>query len=119
MTVAAVFVSMIPVDIAMSLRDTEPVPREKDVNAMYEIARRTWLYFEETLTERNGHLPCDNYREGGEWADRTSPTNIGMALTSAVCAAELGLISDARRDEIVARRTRRARRPGKVSRMPV
>ena len=101
--VAAVFVSMIPVDIAMSLRDTEPVPREKDVNAMYEIARRTWLYFEETLTERNGHLPCDNYREGGEWADRTSPTNIGMALTSAVCAAELGLISDARRDEIVAR----------------
>ena len=58
------------------------------------LARRTWGYFER-FQEPSGHwLPPDNYQEdpNGEIADRTSPTNMAMALTSAVVAWDLGFL---------------------------
>lgn len=37
---------------------------------------------------------CDHYAENvGLWAQRTSPTDIGMALTAYIAAAELGILS--------------------------
>lgn len=58
------------------------------------LARRTWGYFER-FQDPSGHwLPPDNYQEdpNDEIADRTSPTNMAMALTSAVVAWDLGFL---------------------------
>jgi hypothetical protein len=61
------------------------------------VARSTWGYFRDTLTEGNHYLPCDNFQEenGIGWARRTSPTNIGFGLLAAVCARDMGFIGDA------------------------
>lgn len=57
-------------------------------------AKRTWQYFETFCTEENGFLPPDNFQEAplGTAVKNTSPTNIGMAMLSAVAAHALGLI---------------------------
>ncbi|HEV7415792.1 MAG TPA: glucoamylase family protein, partial [Tianweitania sediminis] len=58
-------------------------------------ARRTWLYFETFVTPGDNHLPPDNFQENPAdmVAHRTSPTNIGMYLLSAVSARDFGWIS--------------------------
>ena len=58
------------------------------------VARRSWLYFETFVGPGDNWLPPDNFQEDpkGEVAHRTSPTNIGFYLTSAVSALELGFI---------------------------
>ena len=99
--IAAAILLIVPVDFLLSLRDVPPRPTDKEKAELLELARVTWLYFEETLTAKNGWLPCDNFQEDKGWAERTSPTNIGMAISSAVCASEIGLISETRRDELV------------------
>lgn len=97
---AAVFLAALPLDALLSRTDAVRMPDEKLTDEFVETARVTWAYFEETLAGGR-MLPCDNYQEGKGWADRTSPTNIGMALSSAVSACEIGLISEKRRDEII------------------
>ena len=59
------------------------------------VARRTWSFFENLLTEENHYLIPDNYQLNRESkADyKTSPTDIGMSLTSVVSAFEFGFIS--------------------------
>lgn len=58
------------------------------------IARRTWLFFEHFVTPDSHWLPPDNYQEDplGQLARRTSPTNMGMALSSALAAYDLGYV---------------------------
>ncbi len=58
-------------------------------------ARKTWLYFETFAGPEENWLPPDNYQEDpkGEIAHRTSPTNIGLYLTSALAALDFGFIS--------------------------
>jgi cyclic beta-1,2-glucan synthetase len=59
-------------------------------------ARKTWRYFETFVTESDAWLPPDNYQEEGpepRLARRTSPTNIGMSLLSALAAHDLGYVS--------------------------
>jgi cyclic beta-1,2-glucan synthetase len=77
-------------------------PRQRPLNdreraLLRRTARKTWRYFETFVTADDGWLPPDNYQEGGEvpsqLARRTSPTNIGMYLLSAVAAHDLGYIS--------------------------
>lgn len=97
---AAVFLSVIPLDFVLSARKTGRKTKI-DRDGFLHLARLTWGYFEETLTAKNRFLPCDNFQEHKGWANRTSPTNIGMAMSSAVCAAEIGLISENRRDELL------------------
>ena len=55
-------------------------------------ARRTWRFFETFVTADDHHLPPDNFQEDpvGIVAHRTSPTNIGLYLLSAVCAHDMG-----------------------------
>ncbi len=55
-------------------------------------ARRTWRYFEAFVTEADHHLPPDNFQEDPApvLAHRTSPTNIGLYLLSAVSAHDFG-----------------------------
>ncbi|TKR56774.1 glycosyl transferase [Allopusillimonas ginsengisoli] len=55
-------------------------------------ARRTWRYFEVFVTADDSWLPPDNFQETPrpELARRTSPTNMGMYLLSAVAARDFG-----------------------------
>jgi cellobiose phosphorylase len=60
-----------------------------------KTARKTWRYFETFVSAADGWLPPDNYQEeeGGRVARRTSPTNIGMSLLSAMAAHDLGYLT--------------------------
>lgn len=57
------------------------------------IAREIWAYFSTFCTETENYLPPDNFQLQPPIgiAHRTSPTNIGLALCSALCAVELGI----------------------------
>ncbi|WP_404400524.1 GH36-type glycosyl hydrolase domain-containing protein [Pelagibacterium halotolerans] len=56
------------------------------------IARRTWRFFETFVTPEDNMLPPDNFQEAPHpaIAHRTSPTNIGLYLLSAVAAHDFG-----------------------------
>jgi len=58
------------------------------------VARRTWHYFEAFAGPEDNWLPPDNFQENptGDVAHRTSPTNIGMYLVSALAARDFGFI---------------------------
>lgn len=74
-------------------------PRRETLNNeerafLERVARRTWLYFETFAGPEDNWLPPDNYQETpkGIVAHRTSPTNIGLFLTSAQAAHDFGFI---------------------------
>jgi cyclic beta-1,2-glucan synthetase len=56
------------------------------------VARRTWRYFEAFVTEGDSFLPPDNVQKDpvSTVAHRTSPTNMGLYLLSAVAARDFG-----------------------------
>ncbi|MCR9139692.1 MAG: DUF3131 domain-containing protein [Alphaproteobacteria bacterium] len=58
------------------------------------VARRTWHYFEAFTGPEDNWLPPDNIQESPNTviAHRTSPTNIGMYLVSALAARDFGFI---------------------------
>lgn len=59
------------------------------------LARKTWSFFEDFVGALDNYLPPDNYQENppNGIAHRTSPTNIGLLLTSIMSARDLGYIS--------------------------
>ena len=59
-------------------------------------AAEIWRYFRENCTAASHHLPSDNVQLSppASGADRTSPTNIAMALAGALSALELGIASE-------------------------
>jgi hypothetical protein len=59
------------------------------------MARKTWRYFEEYVTEKSHWLPPDNVQYNGQEviAARTSPTNIAMGLLSDLAACDFGYCS--------------------------
>jgi cyclic beta-1,2-glucan synthetase len=63
-----------------------------DASALRSVARRTWRYFETFVTADDQMLPPDNFQEDPRpvVAHRTSPTNIGLYLLSAVSARDFG-----------------------------
>jgi cellobiose phosphorylase len=65
-----------------------------DADLLRRAARRTWRYFERFASELDHGLPPDNVQEMPELrvAHRTSPTNIGMGLLSALAAHDLGYL---------------------------
>ena len=56
------------------------------------IARRTWRFFETFVTPADHMLPPDNFQEDPVpvVARRTSPTNLGLYLLSAIAARDFG-----------------------------
>ena len=68
---------------------------QSDREKLRRVARRTWLYFETFVTAEHNFLPPDNFQEIPHpvEAPRTSPTNIGMYLLSAIAARDFGWIS--------------------------
>jgi cyclic beta-1,2-glucan synthetase len=63
-----------------------------DAQSMRLISRQTWRYFETFVTPADHSLPPDNFQETPHLviAHRTSPTNIGLYLLSALCAHDFG-----------------------------
>ncbi len=79
----------------MSRRTTRQVPLDKeDAAFLREQAALIWKYFETFLTKEEHFLPPDNYQEqpAAGIAHRTSPTNIGLAMLSAMSAFDIGII---------------------------
>ncbi len=68
------------------------VVSETDARALRLVARRTWRYFETFVTVADHMLPPDNFQEDPTpvLAHRTSPTNIGLYLLSAISARDFG-----------------------------
>ena len=58
------------------------------------LARRTWLFYEQFVGPEDNWLPPDHYQEAplGTVAHRTSPTNVGLYLLSALAAHDRGYL---------------------------
>lgn len=69
----------------------------EDAQTLRLIARRTWRFFETFVTAQDHWLPPDNFQETPQpvIAHRTSPTNMGLYLLSAVTARDFGWASTA------------------------
>lgn len=64
---------------------------ESERAELRKLARRTWQFYERFVGPETHWLPPDNYQEAPKvaLAERTSPTNIGLFLISAVAAYDL------------------------------
>ena len=79
---------------------SRPVPKKRyrlthsDINVLRRVSRKTWRYFEDFAGEEDNYLPPDNYQENPPKgaAHRTSPTNIGLMLLSALSAGDMGYV---------------------------
>ncbi|MCI8273606.1 MAG: hypothetical protein HFJ55_05955 [Clostridia bacterium] len=60
-----------------------------------EIAKRTWGFFKQYITEENNYLITDNYQEGRKTliVPRTSSTNIGLSMLAVISSYDLGFES--------------------------
>jgi cyclic beta-1,2-glucan synthetase len=78
-----------------------PLP-ERDLRSLRKVARRTWRYFSDLVNEGTSWLPPDNYQVSPQTqlAMRTSPTNIGLWMLSALGAHDFGYLTT---DEVVDR----------------
>lgn len=67
---------------------------EEDEFLLRNLSLRTWTYFKDYVCENTNWLSPDNYQEEPYKgiAYRTSPTNIGMGITSNIAAYDLGFI---------------------------
>ena len=65
-----------------------------DAHTLRLVARSTWRYFETFVTVADHMLPPDNFQEDPKpiLARRTSPTNMGLYLLSAVSACDFGWV---------------------------
>nr|MDA8414693.1 cyclic beta 1-2 glucan synthetase [Desulfobacteraceae bacterium] len=75
-------------------RQAYPLP-EADRRFLRQIARRTWRYFSAFINTETSWLPPDNYQVAHQnrLAMRTSPTNIGLWMTSALGAHDSGYLT--------------------------
>jgi cyclic beta-1,2-glucan glucanotransferase len=81
------------VSLPPQLAGAKPLPLA-DARALRLIARRTWRFFETFVTAEDHMLPPDNFQEDPKpvLAHRTSPTNLGLYLLSAIAAHDFGWI---------------------------
>jgi len=88
---------------------------DKDRRFLRSVARRTWRYFAEFVNGETSWLPPDNYQVSHNTgvALRTSPTNIGLYMMSAIAAHEFGYLTG---DEVVESLNRTVRTIAKLER---
>ncbi len=67
----------------------------EQIRQLRKLARKTWNFFETFVNADDHWLPPDNFQEYPRVAvaTRTSPTNIGMGLLSALAAYDFGFLS--------------------------
>jgi cyclic beta-1,2-glucan synthetase len=94
------------------LLNFRPAPRpiqarllERDHRYLRTIARRTWRFFSAFVSDETAWLPPDNYQVSHreQLAMRTSPTNIGLWMLSALAAHDFGYLTV---DQVLDRLTR-------------
>lgn len=86
---------LIALRLGRRIEKRTPVPlTEPDVLLIRGIARDTWRFFERFVGPDTCWLPPDNVQEYPQRtiAERTSPTNIGMLLLSALTAYDFGYL---------------------------
>ncbi len=68
---------------------------ETEKESLHSYAGKIWRFYDEFASTSENHLPADNFQQspGAVIAHRTSPTNIGMYMLSAVSAYDLGYLS--------------------------
>ena len=73
-------------------KDVKDEINNNDKEYVYEIGKRTWQYFKDSINKENNYLPPDNYQEDrkNKFVDRTSSTNIGLGLLSVISSYDLG-----------------------------
>ncbi|MEZ4715170.1 MAG: hypothetical protein R2851_03630 [Caldilineaceae bacterium] len=69
-----------------------PVLTGDDAQQLRNLAKRTWLYFEQFVGPEDNWLPPDHFQEAPLKlvAHRTSPTNIGLMLLATAAAYDFG-----------------------------
>lgn len=83
----------------LNLRPSTALPEHSlpDTDRLFlrQVARRTWRYFTDFVGDDTSWLPPDNYQVAHQkrLAMRTSPTNIGLWLTSALAAHDCGYLT--------------------------
>jgi cyclic beta-1,2-glucan synthetase len=88
---------------------------EKDLRFLRKSARRTWRYFSDFVSADTSWLPPDNYQVSPQkpLAMRTSPTNIGLWMLSALAAHDFGYLTV---DQVVDKLTHTMETIGKLER---
>src|SRR6056297_4041616 len=81
--------------ISQPIKSSQSKVEEPDYLLLREYSRRNWFFFERWVTEKQSWLPPDNYQVDPPLppADRTSPTNIGLALVANLVAYNRGYIT--------------------------
>ncbi len=76
------------------IRRTIPLSEEQ-AGLLRQVARRTWGFFERFVGPEDHWLPPDHYQEApvGIIAHHTSPSNIGLLLTSTLAAYDFGYLN--------------------------
>ena len=71
---------------------------DDDREYLTSCAKSIWSYYDTLCSPDDNFLPPDNYQEQPPTgiAHRTSPTNIGFCLVSALCAVKLGIDREGR-----------------------
>ena len=83
------------------LLNLQPVRRQKsplsetDLRFLRQVARRTWRYFSDFVNDDTSWLPPDNFQVAHQnrLAMRTSPTNIGLWMTTVLGAHDSGYLT--------------------------
>ncbi|MBI6873201.1 GH36-type glycosyl hydrolase domain-containing protein [Clostridium aciditolerans] len=80
--------------ISKEIKEEKEELNKEEEKVLRRLSRKTWAYFEDFVNEDNNWLAPDNYQEdpNNGVAHRTSPTNMGMGITSNLAAFDLGYI---------------------------
>lgn len=81
--------------ISMTYENERYYINNADTKDLRRISRKIWAYYEDLVISQNNYLPPDNYQQypSKGAALRTSPTNIGLYLASALAARDFGYIT--------------------------
>jgi cyclic beta-1,2-glucan synthetase len=105
--VVGVIWALSPLMVVHLSRDNRKKPslNPEDKLLLSRFAGDIWRYFDELMTYEDNWLPPDNYQEQPAVgvAHRTSPTNIGLALLSALAAYDLGVCTKERAVQVISR----------------
>ncbi|WP_426661989.1 GH36-type glycosyl hydrolase domain-containing protein [Rhodanobacter aciditrophus] len=84
--------------IGLPRRARTAAPNAAQRQFLRQLARRTWAFFEAEADAGHHWLPPDNVQEQpvAAVADRTSPTNIGLALLANLAAHDFGWLGTGR-----------------------
>ena len=78
-----------------ALKTTKKNLNKEQEKYILEVAKKTFDFFKDNLTEENNYLIPDNYQEDRKqkYIDRTSSTNIGLSFLAVITGVDLNFIS--------------------------